>query len=386
MNENTFKALDLAKRDLKADLDAEHRSSNPNPVKIEELKVQIGALEERRTNLEAMDANDKRIAAAPKFDMPVADKRSEHEFGSFLQASVGVGQRSVADFYEARAQSIASGSGGGYLVPDALSADIWESVTNEAVLVSKAGVRVEYFSEASAMNIARVDATASPSWRAEGATVTEDAIELGIVRATPQSLAVMVKSSWEVLADSAGAIERLVAAEVSRQFALAIDSAIYEGTGAGNQPVGILNWDGIGTTGSVGAITEADIATAALDILGNNHTPNAAIMGYREYKVLTEQRADAVSAADKAGSRLAKSPFLDGVTYLPTNQIADSGTTTALVGDFSQAVLAVRQQLSVLPLKELYAANGQVAWVFHARADVVVLRPGAFHSLTGVTA
>ena len=204
-HEQTFKALDLAKRDLKADLDAEHQSSNPNPIKIDEIKIQIGALEERRTNLEAMAASEKRSAdaASSSFAMPSAEKRSEHEFGSFLQASVGVGQRNLGEFYEGRAQSISTGTGGGYLIPDALSSEIWESITNESVLVSKAGVRVESFSEASAMNIVRVDATASPSWRAEGAAVAEDSIELGIVRATPQSLAVMVKASWEVLADSA---------------------------------------------------------------------------------------------------------------------------------------------------------------------------------------
>ena len=56
------------------------------------------------------------------------------------------------------------------------------------------------------------------------------------------------------------------------------------------------------------------------------------------------------------------------------------------VGDFSKVLFAMRENVSIGVLRELYAENGQVGFVGHVRADVAVLYPRAFAVITGIRA
>lgn len=304
-------------------------------------------------------------------DLPGANGgASTTEIGAFFRDSVHGG----AEF---RAQSEGVGSQGGFLVPTPVSASVWEYAHNDAKTLSEAGVKVMPFDSAD-MDIAKVDSPAVPVWRAENETIGDDTLEIGVVRANARMLAVIVKASYEVVQDARN-LGDLILRETGRAFGTAIDAAVLNGTGTGSQPLGIRNVEGVGSTASVGAIAMSDLSTAKLDIVGNNFNPNAAVMSHREYLALTEDQAT-------TNEYIGKSPYLSDVSFLATNQIAPSGTNFAVVGDFQHAVFAQRTNLEVVPLRERYAENGQIGWLFYARCDVVVMRPGAFHTLEGITA
>jgi HK97 family phage major capsid protein len=55
-----------------------------------------------------------------------------------------------------------------------------------------------------------------------------------------------------------------------------------------------------------------------------------------------------------------------------------------LLGDFSQAILGMRETLNITMLKERFADTGQLAFVAHIRADVGFAHPESFVKLIGV--
>lgn len=54
------------------------------------------------------------------------------------------------------------------------------------------------------------------------------------------------------------------------------------------------------------------------------------------------------------------------------------------VGDFSRVNFMMREQVSIQLAKELYAGTGEVGFICHVRADVVIPCPQAFAVVKGV--
>ncbi len=54
------------------------------------------------------------------------------------------------------------------------------------------------------------------------------------------------------------------------------------------------------------------------------------------------------------------------------------------MGDFTQLLLGIRQELRIEVLKEAFAGNLQYGFIAHLRADVALAHPAAFCSLTGI--
>lgn len=124
-------------------------------------------------------------------------------------------------------------------------------------------------------------------WQAEnpGADVAETDVTFGSFTLSPKNVMAMQSYSRQLLAQSSLDIEALVRNDLMAVIAIAIDLAVLTGTGASNQPLGILNQAGLdvvsyGTNGAqptYGNILqhESDVATANADIgsLGYVTTP-----------------------------------------------------------------------------------------------------------------
>jgi len=97
------------------------------------------------------------------------------------------------------------------------------------------------------------------------------------------------------------------------------------------------------------------------------------------------------SLKDTQNNPLRRPPALENIPFLPTSKIsiADTQGTSSTasriyVGDFRNVVLGVRHGLIVQQLVERYADVGQIGFVAHLRADVLIQRPGAFSIVVGV--
>jgi HK97 family phage major capsid protein len=100
-------------------------------------------------------------------------------------------------------------------------------------------------------------AKASGSWVAEnpGADVADSNLTLSQVTLSPKTYQSSASYSRQLLAQAVLDIDNLVRQDLARDCALAIDSAGISGTGAANDPKGILN-----TTGVQAYVVEADAA------------------------------------------------------------------------------------------------------------------------------
>jgi len=71
---------------------------------------------------------------------------------------------------------------------------------------------------------------------------------------------------------------------------------------------------------------------------------------------------------------------------LPINQTQGTATnaSTALVGDYTQAILGIRQELRLQRQTEALMGNLQVGFVAHLRADVGFAHPQSFTAIEGI--
>jgi HK97 family phage major capsid protein/HK97 family phage prohead protease len=114
-------------------------------------------------------------------------------------------------------------------------------------------------------------------WMAEnsGADVTEQDLTFGSFTLSPKTVMALQSYSRQILAQSSLDIEALVRNDIAAQIAIAIDAAVINGSGASNQPTGILSQGSVdvvalGTNGAqptYGNVVqqETDVATANAD-------------------------------------------------------------------------------------------------------------------------
>ena len=116
--------------------------------------------------------------------------------GRFLRAMV----LGATNDLERRALAGGTDSAGGFTVPTVLSAELID-LMRAASVASRAGARTVPLT--SDLNVvARLATDPTPAWRQENAAITEADPTFDAVTFTPQSLAVLVKVSRELLEDS----------------------------------------------------------------------------------------------------------------------------------------------------------------------------------------
>jgi HK97 family phage major capsid protein len=118
--------------------------------------------------------------------------------------------------------------------------------------------------------------------------------------------------------------------------------------------------------------------------LDNADAPTAAIWHPRTARTMRKLK-------DTTGQPLQSLPAISdlpllGSTSVPITQTQGTSNdcSTILMGDFSRALLGLRQELRIQVLNETYMGNLQVGFIAHLRADVAFERADAFCRITGV--
>ncbi len=133
--------------------------------------------------------------------------------------------------------------------------------------------------------IPRQSGAAQAFWVAESGAPTESQQTLGQVTMSPKTVGAYTDFSRRLLLQSSMDIEALVINDLTRVLALAIDQAALNGSGASNQPLGLLNTAGIGSVagGANGAAftfahavaLETAVAIANADVNAMGYLTNA---------------------------------------------------------------------------------------------------------------
>jgi HK97 family phage major capsid protein len=156
-------------------------------------------------------------------------------------------------------QNAGSDPYGGYIVPNEYVADIIELLRHQIVVATLGATMLENLTTSPIEWPKQLTATTA-YWVGENEAITDSDITFGQISMTPKSCAAMVKLSNRILRMSNPSIEALIRSDIATQLALAIDLACIRGTGVQNQPLGLVNQEGINTLalGENGAVPDFD--------------------------------------------------------------------------------------------------------------------------------
>lgn len=284
--------------------------------------------------------------------------------------------------------AVGTDSAGGYVVPDVVMPGILSAlVPASALLQAGAGiVPMEY--GAKSVSTAAIDTLPTATWRNELGNIEESKPTLRSVQSIPRSLACIVRVSRELLADGSD-VDRALRQVIAQAFAKELDRVGLLGSGTAPEPRGLRNTAGINTV-SLGA-NGAALASyrpllnaygSIIDVAAP--APTSAIMA-------TRTLLDFEGLTDTTGQPLQRPRLIDDMSFVPTSQLPTnvkagtaSDTSEIFVGNFSGLYFLMREALSIQLLREAYAKTGEIGFLCHVRADVVINYPQQFTVITGV--
>jgi len=315
---------------------------------------------------------------------PQGIPREELSLGRFVRAHV------TGDWSRAEAERrVALGSldtGGGYLVPDALSANVLDLARANTVVLKAGAATIPMAT--SSLAIARLTGDPTAYWRSEGVEITESDATFGAIVLRAKTLACLTRLSVELVEDADNAAE-VIEHAMAQSIALALDRAAIRGSGGGEEPTGLyhdadVNELDLGTDGDV--IEYGDVSEAIQDIEEANGSPNAFIAHPRDLGYL-DRLVDGVSQPLQPLPSFTRLEKLT-TTAIPTDleHGAASNASFALVGHFPALGIGLRTQLQL----EVFRGDSesvkklQVALRAYLRADVAILRPTWFTRIVGI--
>lgn len=277
---------------------------------------------------------------------------------------------------------VATAANGGNMVATNLRPQDFIGLLRNRTLATQLGVRTLSGLVGNA-DITKQTASATAYWLAsESTAITESQQTLGLLQLRPNNLGAYTEVTRQLMLQSTPDADSFVMGDLAAQLAVAIDAAIFAGTGT-EQPQGIIG------TASVGAVTGTTLGLAGLieaqtDVAGANAlTANCRYVTTPAVAGLLSQRARIASTDSKT---LWQGNILDGVVEGYQAHSSNNITAaTAIFGDFSQAILA---EWGVLEVDVNPYANF-TAGITGIRAfytcDVGVRVPGAFSVIGTIT-
>jgi HK97 family phage major capsid protein len=242
------------------------------------------------------------------------------------------------------------------------------------------------------VSIPKLTGAASGYWVADNAAVTESDQQFAQINLTPKHAGALTEFSRNLLLQSTPDIESLVRADLAQVLAQVLDQAAINGSGANNQPRGILQTSGIGSV-ALGTNGAALGYGNVVDLMGQVQDMNAetARSGFlSNFKV----RRAAQKMLDSMNRPLGENVVFQNTARAFTNNVPanlSKGTGTNLsaliYGDFAQLLIGVWSELDVLvnPFGPNYAA-GNVQIRAMLTCDINVRHAESFAAITDIAA
>ena len=282
---------------------------------------------------------------------------------------------------EKRAVSESPATAGGHLVPTPVAVNVIDRARAVAQVFRAGALTVPMTS--SSLKVPRLTGEPTPAWRLENGAINDQALTFDSVTLTAQSMAIMVKCSWELLEDAPN-IDAVVSNSFAQAIALEIDRAALRGSGTPPEPRGIRNTTGVTLTshGANGDTTTnlkwTFLLQAQAAVRTNGFEPTGVI-----YHPRTE--LGLASLTDTTGQYIQPPSALNNLprfstTNLPINLTVGTSVDASEVytADWTKMVVGIRHQMRIRRLEERFADFGQVAFLCDMRADVALLQPSAF--------
>ena len=302
-------------------------------------------------------------------------------------------------------------TGGNLVQTDVLGESFIDLLRNRTAVLQLGATRLEGLQGNVA--IPRQTATATASWLAESASISQSEGTFDQVTMSPKTVGALSIFSRLAMLQTSPDIELLVRRDLANVLALAIDQAAINGSGASNQPRGILNVSGIGSvamgTNGAALIDSASGSSSCFDKLmdlrakltvANAESPATAYLTNAKVEVALQKLKNAqgvylldpaVALTSPGGLSLAN---LSGRPLAVSNQVPSTlvkGTSgsvcsAAIYGAWDQLMVGFWGGIEIEA--DIYSgfASGDVRVRSLASLDVAVRQAASFAAITDILA
>lgn len=375
---------------------------------IEDKRAEVEKLQRAENLTEAKKAAAELTKLVDEYEVEVAKEKSDFEYflqhgtpinfpeGMTLYNKAGVAGEdyrrkfltAIRSKFKNNALAESALSDGGYLVPSEFHREIVTALEEENVM-RQIGMTI---TTQSAHRIPIVSTKPSATWVGEGENINFASETFSQVTLEAYKLAVSIKISNELLADSFYPLEAHLTQEFAKAFGRAEEDCFLNGTTAvgatKKNPTGLLPTL---ETSPTTTITTQGATLAADDLLNLEFSlkrpyrkkacwlfNDSTVAQIRKLKNQTQDYIWQASVVDHEPDRLFGYPVYTS-TFMPT---LASGNVIALFGDFADFfIIGERGQRVIKPLRELYAMSDQTAFLMLERVDCALTDINAIKAL-----
>lgn len=298
--------------------------------------------------------------------------------------------------HQTRDLAVGTASAGGYLKATDHLAESFVDVLRNASHVMTLGA-LQLPDLVGDVAIPSKTAGAAAYWVAEGGGITEGSITFGQVPLTPKTVGSMVDYTRKLLKQSSPAIEGIVRADLAAGLGVELDRVSVNGSGANNEPTGILYTNGIGSVAG-GANGAAPTYDHMVDLESSVADVNAAL-GALAYLTNTKVRGKLRKTQEFAstngkpvwGPMPGEDGFglVNGYRAAASNNVPSNlnkgtsvGVCSAVVfGNWADLMIGMWGGLDVLVDPYTLSASGGVRVVALLDVDVAVRRAVSFAAM-----
>lgn len=354
---------------LRETIREELRSATSDPDSGSTITTVDEAATEERRQMEAFEARMAAIEAAQRVGfVPGAgqsrDPKDQFNLGRVVKSLV-TGDRRDAEaewkmsdiaYEEMRAQATAPDTAGGFIVPGQVFTDQIIPLLRPMLVARELGA-VELAATTTPVEIPKEATAPTVDAVAENEANNDADVSFGMMRMEPHTAQSFIKASRRFLTMGAGA-DTFLRRRMSEEIAIEINRWALKGTGAGNEPLGVLNHPGVNTVSAAdfGINSTNDLAVAGLyqhmrkmELQIANDDALMGSLGWAVPPVIVnaahQMKTGNTGAAHLPTSRVVFSDgdetSMLGYQFRRTTQLSSgSGTTEMIFGDWSRMVMA----------------------------------------------
>tara|TARA_R110000851_G_scaffold97905_1_gene211928 strand:+ start:9389 stop:10576 length:1188 start_codon:yes stop_codon:yes gene_type:complete len=366
-------------------LDTEQRSKVDSMLNdADNLKKDIDRIELIESEERAMKASSGKVS-----DLAIANIENTNEDGSaYRNAFMKYVQKGKSHLFNEEIRTLDEGtaSAGGYLAP-LVSTD---QASLQNMIIETMDAAQGFTASATVINVSGditipTEATVgAAAWTAEEAAYSESDAAFGQVTLTPYKATTIIKVTEELLKDSVINLEGYLATNFGRRFATVLETAFVNGTGSA-QPTGITASAGAGVTAASATVVTWDEMYSLFYSLKDSYRRNGS------WLFNTTTLAELRGLKDSDGRFIWEASPVAGqpdtilgrpVVISDDCEHTATGEKPIMFGDMSYYYIAMRQNVEIQRLDELYAANGWIGLKASLRADGELTSSEAVKAIT----
>jgi len=295
-------------------------------------------------------------------------------------------RRSVMGAIGRRDLTVGTATAGGHTVAtDLLSGSFIDLLRNRTLLLGISTLMTELNGN---IAIPRQSGAATSYWVAESGAPTESQQTFDQVTLSPNTVGAFTDFSRKLMLQSSIDVEAFIRGDLAKVLGLAIDLAGINGSGASNQPTGILNASGIGDVAigtNGGAPTWAHIVELESDVASSN--ADIGSLRYVSTAVMRGKLKQVEKAANTAqfvwdGNEMNGYPA-EVTNQVPSNLVkgTSSDCHAILYGNFADLLIGMWGGLDLTVDPYTNSTSGTVRVVALQDMDIAIRHPESFSAV-----